>query len=76
MTYQEWVDKVGYPKAREKTGFAESTLRMWYLFHRFPRPRQLVTLLECTAGLLDLEFWVREFVKQQRQRQEKEGKTC
>lgn len=61
MTYQEWVDKVGYQKVQALTGFGESTLRMWYHFHRFPRPRCLVVILDQSGGLLDLEHWVREF---------------
>ncbi|MCR9713910.1 hypothetical protein [Vibrio parahaemolyticus] len=61
MTYQEWVDKVGYSKAQALTGFAESTLSMWYNFHRFPRPCSLVVILDKAGGLLDLERWVREF---------------
>ncbi|EGQ7854343.1 hypothetical protein ABMX64_20080 [Vibrio vulnificus] len=61
MTYQEWVDKIGYPKAQKRLGFAESTLRMWYHFHRFPRPRQLVVIMDNMGGLLDLERWVRDF---------------
>lgn len=61
MTYQEWVDKVGYPKAQQLLGFADSTLRMWYHFHRFPRPCHLVLILNRTNGLIDLERWVRDF---------------
>lgn len=61
MTYQEWVDKVGYPKVQRLTGFAESTLRMWYSFHRFPRPCSLVVILDQSGGMLDVERWVREF---------------
>ncbi|CAH0531237.1 MULTISPECIES: hypothetical protein [Vibrio] len=61
MTYQEWVDKIGFPKAVVLLGYPESTLRMWYGFHRFPRPRQLVVILNKSGGLLDLERWVRDF---------------
>ncbi|OCH31814.1 hypothetical protein A6E13_16460 [Aliivibrio fischeri] len=61
MTYQEWVDKIGIAKAVLLLGYPESTLRMWYGFHRFPRPRQLVVILNQSGGLLDLERWVRDF---------------
>lgn len=63
MTYQQWVDKVGYGKAQQVLGHPQSTLRMWYGFQRFPRPAVVVKILDKTAGVIDLESWVRDFAK-------------
>lgn len=65
MTYQQWIDHIGYPRAAELTGHPVSTLRMWYQMLRFPRPRQMVGLLDKSGGLLNVEMWTREFVRQQ-----------
>ncbi len=61
MTYQQWIDKVGYEKAEQVLGHPESTLRMWYSFQRFPRPVAVVNILDRTANAIDLENWVRSF---------------
>ncbi|MCG6268288.1 hypothetical protein [Vibrio furnissii] len=61
MTYQQWVDKVGYDKACQVLGHPVSTLRMWYSMQRFPRPPQMVSILDKTAGVIDVEQWTRAF---------------
>ncbi|MBL4297878.1 hypothetical protein H8F06_21600 [Vibrio fluvialis] len=62
MTYQQWIDKVGYEKAQQVLDHPESTLRMWYSFKRFPRPAQMVKILDRTANAIDQDVWVRAFV--------------
>lgn len=66
MTYQQWVDKVGFKKAAEVLGHPVSTLRMWYSMQRFPRPAQMVSILDKTAGVIDVEQWTRRFAESQK----------
>ncbi|WP_305817520.1 hypothetical protein [Photobacterium leiognathi] len=61
MTFQQWIDRIGFARATELTGHPISTLRMWYSMTRFPRPQQMVTLLDTSGGLLNIEQWTRDF---------------
>ncbi|MCG6216249.1 hypothetical protein [Vibrio furnissii] len=73
MTYQQWIDKVGYEKAEKVLDHPESTLRMWYSFQRFPRPGAMVNILDRTANAIDLEKWVRSFAASQAARKTVKG---